>query len=647
MADFKINIPTTGQITYLHYDQVTEILYSTYTDGSIRQTHIPSSSFIEGTWVELNTLATGNDLETGQVYVLTDYKTKYYIENSMTNNIIEESTVTETVSGYAYFENGLNTALQVGDTVTIEYLPPSYAGSTQVGDTTTITELWNGGHYYIHFANDLEYIPGAIISYSIGRFPLNPTYNEVTLNDANGKPILTPIGLVNTDVHDGTEYMEMSAVENLDVPTERLLLVAISDTNFSVHSESLTFLGDIVEYDFNDTEVKNANGTVIDTRNGFVLKRSNSTLNIDVDKDWRVHRYRRYKVTNSDTWDNYILNNSVDKSLYLIGSDNACSITNVNLTEDHKYILKSIQEYNVYNDFTLTGTVPNPFLTGVSSAPSLNYSGRFGSGNNTEYQLNVICDDPTYSKDINIIPLDANYNPLQVIKFKSQELNNTVFQILDNGAGLSKNITVDLFTIIDSTFMSGGYLSSSSTITALENIINLDSLDIVNTGIIKRLNILGDVNLINNGSLLESTIGTMLETATAYGTSYIQITIDSSSRLENVIIGSKRLDSLIFSNCIINKFLIAGIRSSNITINNSNIYLTAFKLANNFLNNYLTIMTGVEKNARKSLYGYYHNSVPSVYGKYLFTNNVGDLLYETVDGLNNNQIVITAHSISQ
>jgi hypothetical protein len=64
------------------------------------------------------------------------------------------------------------------------------------------------------------------------------------------KPVIKPSGILNTEVHDGTEYMSMSAGEhstcrNYNINSNSCWL-------FSREAESVTYAGDKLKYDFLD-----------------------------------------------------------------------------------------------------------------------------------------------------------------------------------------------------------------------------------------------------------------------------------------------------------------------------------------------------------------------------------------------------------
>lgn len=600
---------------------------------------------IEGTWEEFNTLIINNELKLGQKYLLIDFQTKYFIDNSMTEAIKETGEVTETISGYAYFDIPLNPAIQVGDQVEITYLPPSYSGPTTVGSFATITTLYGGATSYIKFNTDLEYIPGALIKYEIPRFGLNTAYNDATLLDDYGNIILSPDGLVNINVHNDLPYMQMTGEENASPPIEQLILTAISSNQFSTSVESITFKGDLLEYDFNDTEVLNYNNTLLDTRNGKVLKRTNIGLNISLNLDWRAQKYRRYKVTDTDEWNNYILRNSTDHSLYLITGLHAFS-TQIDLSEEHKYILPAIEQINFYYDFTRNGAIPNPFLTGVSSAPSIAAGARYITLDQKTYHMDIMSHDPKFAKDFNIFPLDVEYNPNErIVKFKANYMENTTTRLLDTSQGISSLISVETNILENCTFDTG--FSISNSVGEIIELTALDDIYLSGDGLITGANFFSSCYLHNEGSIKYYTSGGMRHSDTGFGSSDTRTRVSSDCKLHNTLIGGKRNDYTHFSNVTANKFMTGGIRTNFTSFNDSILFITCIKFPDGFYSNQLTLNTGVYKNAKKDLYGYYHSGTSVAQGKKIVDNNVGDLLYPTIDGNNGNQIIYTVISQSQ
>lgn len=604
----------------------------------------------EGTFAELQDLIDNDELVVGQNYILTDYQTEYYIEGSNTAPIEEEIENTEIVSTFGFYDPPLD-KIGLGDIVTVTELPSGYSGSIQVGDTATVTQ-YNSGGLLIKFSNALEQVIGLKFEYSVNRFTTNLLYNGITLNDGNGKVVLKPNGVINTEVHDGTPYMDMTAQENLAVPVERLSLTAIAPDQFSFEAESLTFAGDKLEYSFQDTEIKNEDGKVIGTRKGFILRRINKALGIDINKDWRVQRYRRYKMTNNNDWEDYLLTNSTDASLYEMGGNNAFTASNDSLTEEHKYVFPFVDNPEFFTDFTKRGTESNVFLTGQATAASIVYGQRFETVGQTEFRIGLIQTTAENAKDYPIISLDANYEPVDNIEFIFiKDLSNTVFLNLPFQYGESGNLRLEIFDGISlSTFMSHPQIYSNSfrSAVSISNITAIDFALIQNSGTMFNINLLGTSELKNAGNLLHVTFGSFLETVTGFGASYTDVEFDNNTRITNAIFGGKRVDRMKFENTTANKLMIAYSRGQYVSFVDSSFYLTCIKHNNDSFNNVFTLELGTRQNGKKSLYGYYYDSVVGVVsGRAIFNNSLGDMLYRVIDGNNFNIINLVEHSLSQ
>ena len=633
--------------TSLQYDSQSGDLTATFLDGNSETVNLLTP--FSGTYVELETLINNNELIVGQQYILTDYKTEYYIQGSNTGPIVGEIENIQVVSGFAFFDPAL-TAIDVGDSVTITELPAGYTGPIAVGDVTTVTQNFSGG-FFMRFANGLHNVVGIKFSYSVPRFTVNTALNGATITDGNGKVVARPGGVINTEVHDGTAYMDMTAAENYDVPEEQISLTAIQTDLFSIEAESLTYPEDKLIYSFKDNEIKNEDDVVLGPRKGFILRRDNERLNVNIDKDWRIQRYRRYKVADSTDWNNYILNNAVDQSLYSMGGANAFSVSNNAITEEHKYILSSLESVDFYQDFTKIGTEPNVFLTGQSGAPGIEYGSRFETAALTEFRQDLIATDPLQAKDYTIISLDSNLQPVDNVE--SVFINNsfnTIFLNLDFQYGESGSLRVDIKDgISGSTFMTHPQITSSSykNANSLTNITAIDVMFLQNTGLLSNVPVLSTFQLQNAGIVDFMTAGGYLENVRPWGVTYLSLYIDDDSFVRNTVLGGKRVDSLKFENVLINKALLAWDRGQYLTFSNSVMYLTAMK---GFLSSYthrFRIDTGTSQNAKKSLFGYYYDSFIAGNGRDIFNNNLGDLLYRNIDGNNNNQVNLVTFSQSQ
>ena len=607
------------------------------------------------TYFELKGLVDNNQLIPDKRYILNDYQTEYYISGSNSGPIEVEVAIEQLSSGWAFFNPPL--PIVVGDSVEITALPAGYTGTITIGSTTTVTA--NSEGFFLRFANSMETQIGFKFRYSVPRFKVKTNLNGITLRDTNGKIVLKPDGVINTLVHDGTPYMDMSAVENPSVPVEQIILTAVANNQFSINALSLTHFGDILEYDFNDYEIKNEDNKVIGKRKGSILRRKRvfsrdfpfPSYTIDINKDWRVQRYRRIKLDGVN-WDNYILNNAINSSLYNLNGYNACSTSNISITENHKYIIRRIEdEDNLYHDFTKTGTEANVFLTGQATAPEIKDGSRF-EFSESEFTQKHIVDNPEFAKDFFIIPFDANQN-VNDNRFGSviiKDLEDTVF--LNYGNQYFPDASVIFINAVaasvsNSSFMSSVVLTSNNPDSAITNVISLDYLELVNNGFIVNLNVLATSVIINHGDINMVTVaGAPASAAVNEGDTYIKIRIDQLSSVKDVIIGGKSF-TLDLNNAKIRKSLFAFERANYINFSDVFTYLTAMKSKEVLLTLTFNIDLGTFINAKKNVYGYYFDTFTTTQGKKIINNNLGDLLYETFDGNNNNTRQILTLSLSQ
>ncbi|MFT5890169.1 MAG: hypothetical protein ACI9Y7_000258 [Dokdonia sp.] len=369
---------------------------------------------------------------------------------------------------------------------------------------------------------------------------------------------------------------------------------------------------------------------VIGQRKGFVKRRISADRSIDVNKDWRVQRYRRYKLSEGD-WANYILQNTVDSSLYNVGANNAFTLSNINTNEDHRYVLPAVENKNFYQDFTTTGTAPNIFLDGISNGASIVYGQRMETFTDDVYKIDVTATLTDNGKDIFIFPLDDQGEPTErVTLFKVNKLENTIFRS-NNGQYIEdQKITVNIIDgISQSSFMSGGVVFSSSPFesSGLINIVAIDNvIELGNKGRISNLTMLGSTLLTNSGNIEFLTMGGMAANATGFGVTYADVRFDAGCQIRNTMIGGKRVDRLSFSNVYTNKCLFGYSRGQYLKISDSIMFLTAFKQAGDFYTNNLSIDTS-DQNISKGLFGFLYEGIPSVSGKYIFNSEEGDLVY--------------------
>jgi hypothetical protein len=527
------------QETNLTFDEDTRELSSTFVDGSVKTVIIPGGDPVEGTWAKLNELKENEELIPGDTYILTDYQTKYIIEGTDTEDSESLLPVIGTASGYAQFycinSEILNASNALGTELTIKAIPSSYTGPLTVGQTVTIDAFFNCG--YVRFSPRVT-TAGILLSLKELKYPNVPS--NAVLNDGNGKPALKPKGVVNTDVHDGTPYLNMSAEENPEVPIERIALKAIDEKTFSLEAESLTYVGDSLLYDFNNTNVYSDSGEIIRKRNGFILKRTNLNGTISVDKDWRVQRYRRYQVLGSEfnKLRHYEGQEGRSAGIYQYGEYNFG--TAAAPTDGNKYLSKFPYEIGYYIDFTKLSE--DPFIQGGNNLPT--------NGNDTQSAGDILVDlsldyeDLAFtSKDFFIFPID------KINRFNVDNLENSIFLDNDTAYGRTSGINVSVKdSLKDSSFMSGVTLSSSSSLT---KIITFGGCTINNYSLnpISNLTNFSNGGFNNHGSVENVFIGQDLNSSTALNVNH-EIIVKSGARLFSTMIGGKRAQRLFFEGTI-------------------------------------------------------------------------------------------------
>jgi len=409
-----------------------------------------------------------------------------------------------------------------------------------------------------------------------GDIATNAAIEKITF----GKVIMQPGGLVNTDVHNGEAYSGMTAAENPAPQPERLVLTAISENNFSPIATSDTHPGDIVEYDFFDNKVFDLNGNVIATREGNVIRRKNEALKIDVNKDWRVQRYRRFRCNDTD-WNRFKFLQEVYKldsgsQVYQLGGINSLSFI-----ENKRYLLTEIKRGLPYMDFTNGNELSNIFADGYQagtadvSGESL-YNTYYDSLNGmtisngslyTEFQqffwLNF---NEIECKDYFIIPIENNQPKEVVTQFKVSDLQDSIFNDLPKGQGVSAKIDVIANEINRSTALTGGYIRSFNEpingFTSLEdfhinnsgtilNVINFSSLTLNNKGFLGFCQFGGawvyPINFIGQANFVVSSDSKILGTIFGVGTSNKATTYFKSCICKDVLIKYFTLGNNTFS----------------------------------------------------------------------------------------------------
>ena len=546
----------------------------------------PPSNFVSGTWAQLEVLRSAGRLVIGKRYLMTDYQHKYQInasDSSLRNYI---GPIVGAAGLYAKFDV-LQPAIVVGDVVTVSALPPAYVGPITVGSTATATIVFGPG--YIQFAPVLN-VNGMVITYSKQRY--SNVANGATINDAGGRPIIQPGGVLNTAVHDGAAYADMTAGENPAVPVEQLILTAISATLFSRAAESLTFANDGVIYDFSDTQIINDNLILMGTRNGFVSRRTNEVLGVSVGQDWRAQRYRRYKMDDTSLA-NWRLGN---KPLYTRNGIAAyCTTTSHLLADADKYLMRQPEQLVDYLDFTKT--VPDPFLTGETVAPSVNAGTRLWVDKALPYMVDLIVGGFTGAcKDFTILPLVSGYAPSPLVsRFRVSVLDNSVFLPNDNNFGSSGRYSVDHSgSIVDCTVLTGSEIIGGGT---LKTSILVDQMymRISSSAEVARARFLSPGEFRIAGTLSNTTFGSSIGTGT-----YVAVNIDAASSIYNSIFGATRFETIAFSGLACNRCLITANAWSEATFEGT-AYFTRFNTSSNQRGTTTRLSNFVNQNAFKQL----------------------------------------------
>ncbi len=622
----------------LNYDSETNILTSVYINGKSASTLIETDSApIEGTWAELEELRSNEELIPGDTYILTDYQTKYMIEGTDTEDSENILNVIGTASGYAQFScidsEILNANNASGKQLTIKEIPSSYTGPLTVGQTVTIDAYFNCA--FVRFSPRVT-TAGITLSLKKPKYLNVPT--DAVVNDANGKPALKPKGVVNTEVHDGTPYLNMTAEENPEVPIERIALKAIDEKTFSLEAESLTYTGDSLLYDFNDTEIFSDLGEVIDTRNGSILKRTNLSGLISVNKDWRVQRYRRYQIFGNefDKFRHYAGQEGKSANIYKYGEYNFGTAAAV--TDENRYLAKFPYEIAYYIDFTKLSE--DPFIQGGNNLPT--------NGNDTQPVDDIIVDlildfeDLAFSsKDFFIFPIKDNEETNFTSRFIVENLENSVFLTNRTAYGGSSAINVSIDgRLSDSSFMSGVGISSKS---SLNKIITFGGCTINNYSLnpINNLTFLANGSLTNYGEIRNVHIGQDLNSTTGLNVNHA-IIVKAGTRLLSTMIGGKRAQELYLEGNI--DHCLIRVEYIETSLIKGNIYLTTIGSTNGGntlhrgweleLNTWGSKVPGKTAPGFKYLYNIFPNNT-----KLNNFNDNKDLVYTRILGNGNTELV--------
>lgn len=571
------------------------------------------------TYSGLQNLVDTNGLELGRRYILTNYLHKYQVLGSDSGAITQYYTMIGSLYDLYCQFNSVPSEVANGSIVTVVSVPP---GATITPGTTYSVYLWYNEAYIRFSPTTAARVAniGTVFAFQKQRYPNVPT--DSIILDNNSKVVMKKGGVINIDVHNGTDYMSMSASQNPSVQTEQLVLTAISDHQFSITAESLTYPGDVVEYLFDNSDILDEDGNPLGVqRSGFIIGRSNHDLNISMDKDWRTQRYRRYKIDPTN-WTNLTLSGS-SSTLYTLGGSNYGGFINSSLDDGHKYLLRYPYELDFYLDFycdsipmgtysyTNTDTFKNGEGFGLPDptwiTPSIAASQRLGNDIVNIYNRSIIANGTTYSNlkyafDYPIIPMDGHNPKSLVTKAKIVSLSNTVFKDLNQYSGSSRNFDLDINSINNSTIGTGNIISSNEMISSLKTI---ETFDIFNYGQISNLFISYKGELTNYGELYNCRISGN----NSVGSVGLNLKINNST-IYNSIFGFGRADSFIISNAMINRsmFLIYNTQilslsgalyhtSLNVPVS---IYSTKFDF-NNF-----NIQRQISSTQSKGLYGVKH-----------------------------------------
>lgn len=378
------------------------------------------ANYLHFNYQDLMVLVANSGLERGRKYVVVDYLHRYFIAGSNSDGIIRNQVVHQYLYGYATFGYYISD-MPVGTSVIITQLPEGYAGNLKVNDITTVTV--NSQDWYFQFANGMHSIVGLSFKYYLSRYNTIPEGSEIL--DNNGKPVMIPGGLINTEVHDGTPYMNMTAQENFSILPEQLLLTAKDEGSFEEEVISLTYPGDIVKYDLYSTTVYNDNNEIIGNRPGFVRARKNLSLNVEVGMCWRNAKFRRWQL-NLDSRTK-LLNQHLDVNATKLG----------------------YQGKWLYTAGKRKVTEPQFFYIARSPEGKLPNLNQFAQWSEFDYTVESL----SAAKDYPIFPLNSDRNPHtgHVAYVKIDNIGNTVFQQLVSESNYLLNLNAG--SIYNSTFV--------------------------------------------------------------------------------------------------------------------------------------------------------------------------------------------------
>ncbi|MCC9016450.1 hypothetical protein [Flavobacterium lipolyticum] len=446
-------------------------------------------------------LVQSNSLIPGNYYLINDFQTIYTITGSNSSPTLLKRRINSYPAKYAVLDVGYDLNLTVGKTVVITKLPDGYTGPLQIGSTTTVSLVASQG-YYFRFANGMQAHIGLEFEYSIPRYS-NGIVDNLVVNDANGKPVIRPGGVLNTEVHNGTAYMNMSAEENLNVPLESIILKAKSTKEFELEGKSVTYPDDSIEYKLPVV------GSV--ATKGTILRRYNRALGIDLKIDWRVQRYRRWKI-------------STDSILKTLNQDQPVT---------------SLTGFDGVYQFTATkSTTATPERFYV--AHDLDHKSLTIDANTKIVDFTMEVSSYNDAKDFTIFKLDQNHQPVSVKMMKVSGLfENTVIQ--NNLGELNFDTNVDAVTLSNTTFACSAVITGISN--QISNSLFLDTFYSIETSLIIN-NIKSLSNFMVEGSISSrinnSVIGVNLNNYSSGNkpsVRWIRIENIQSSSLNKVLLG--------------------------------------------------------------------------------------------------------------
>lgn len=228
----------------------------------------------------------------------------------------------------------------------------------------------------------------------------------------------------------------MSAIENIGVPLESIILRAKSTKEFELEGKSVTYPDDVIEYRLPVA------GNV--ATKGTILRRYNNALNIDLKIDWRVQRYRRWKI-------------SADSILKILNQDQpVTSLTGF---------------AGVYQFTAINSTKQTPERFYIAYDLDCKSSTLDANTKIIDFTMQVSSND--LAKDFTIFKLDQNHQPVNIKQMKvSGSFNNSVIQ--NNLGDLNFDTDVNIEELSNTTFVCSAV--SNGAFVKISDSLFLDSL---------------------------------------------------------------------------------------------------------------------------------------------------------------------------